>query len=64
MSANRSGTKTEKGHKGQLRQAKNPRECRHMTLLKVEDSGINDVDTDVSVYRCSQCRKPFTITED
>jgi hypothetical protein len=37
--------------------------CGHSTLMKVEQSGINEVDTDVLIYACSKCGKPFTITD-
>jgi hypothetical protein len=40
-----------------------PRDCRHVNLVKVEHSGINEVDTDVSLYTCSACGKSFTITD-
>jgi hypothetical protein len=38
-------------------------ECDHPTLVKVNQSGINDVDTDVLLYTCAACGKPFTITD-
>jgi predicted SprT family Zn-dependent metalloprotease len=53
-------TKRNKGHEGQPEHTQNIRDCRHMTLCKVEESGINDVDTDVLVYRCSTCGKTYT----
>jgi hypothetical protein len=44
-------------------QTTNPKECRHTKLAKVEASGINEVDTDVSLYTCAACGKSFTITD-
>jgi hypothetical protein len=39
------------------------KDCHHSTLVKAEQSGINDVDTDVQLYTCSTCGKFFTITD-
>ena len=44
-------------------QRNDPRECRHEMLVKTEESGINDVDTDVTIYTCSGCGRSFTITD-
>jgi hypothetical protein len=52
-----------KGSTGQRGEpSPDPRDCPHKDLAKVE-SDINDVDTDVLLYLCTTCRKPFTITE-
>jgi hypothetical protein len=53
----------DQGHKSEPEYNHNPRVCAHVTLVKVEQSGINDVDTDVSIYTCSSCGKSFTITD-
>jgi hypothetical protein len=58
-----SDTKTDESHHGEQVQTTNPKECRHTKLAKVEASGINEVDTDVSLYTCSACGKSFTITD-
>ena len=52
------------GQKGKHEYAKEPGNCPHVNLLKVEASGINDVDTEVLLYACSTCGKTFTITAD
>ena len=39
------------------------RDCSHATLTRVEESGINDVDTDVLIYACSRCGKTFTVSD-
>ena len=54
--------KTE-SRRGQHEHRKDPSDCRHESLVKVEESGINDVDTDVLIYACSTCGKTFTITD-
>lgn len=54
---------SDKGSKSETEYSHNPRACDHVTLVKVEQSGINDVDTDVSIYTCSACGKSFTITD-
>jgi hypothetical protein len=56
-------TKTDDGRHGEHAPKSNPSECRHTKLVKVEEAGINEVDTDVSFYTCSACGKSFTITD-
>jgi transposase-like protein len=58
-----SDTKTDENHVGEQVQTTNPKECPHTKLAKVEASGINEVDTDVSLYTCAACGKSFTITD-
>jgi hypothetical protein len=58
-----SDTNTDESHHGERAPRSNPSECRHTKLVKVEASGINEVDTDVSIYTCSACGKSFTITD-
>jgi hypothetical protein len=58
-----SDTNTDEGHHGERLQTGHPRACRHTKLVKVEESGINEVDTDVSLYSCAACGRSFTITD-
>jgi len=53
------------GKKEELRRRsrKEPLNCDHPTLVKVEQSDINAIDTDVLLYACSQCKRIFTITD-
>ncbi len=53
----------DKGERGEPRQRYDPSECRHETLVKTEESGINEVDTDVTIYTCSGCGRSFTVTD-
>jgi hypothetical protein len=43
------------------RSGKDTKDCAHSTLVKMEQSGINEIDTDVLIYACSKCGKHFTI---
>lgn len=43
--------------------AADPNDCVHRQLVRVEQSGINEVDTDVLLYTCSACGRSFTITD-
>ena len=56
-------TKREESHHGKDRERNNLSECQHVNLVKVQESGINDVDADVSIYTCSGCGRSFTITD-
>jgi hypothetical protein len=50
-------------HSGELGNREISHDCSHDTLAKVEESGINEVDTDVLIYACSRCGKTFTVTD-
>ncbi len=53
----------DQGRRGNPQPRKDPSACGHETLIRTEESGINDVDTDVSIYTCSSCGRTFTITD-
>jgi hypothetical protein len=53
---------TQRQERRRSEEGKDPRDCAHTNLVRVE-SDINNVDTDVLLYVCSSCQRTFTLTD-
>jgi hypothetical protein len=51
------------GQEQSVKSASDQGGCVHQQLVRVEQSGINEVDTDVLLYTCAECGRSFTITD-